>query len=59
MSCPDALGLTAAVNTLAVLLAERLTEEELEMAAALLTQLGDTLAVIAVRRGICGRQAQT
>ncbi|WP_455581714.1 DUF6774 domain-containing protein [Dysosmobacter sp.] len=50
----DPLALTTAVNTLAVSIANRLSEEELELAAAILTQLGDTLATISVQRSICG-----
>lgn len=50
----SALCLTTAVNTLASAMAGCLSEEELELAAAILTQLGDTLATISVRRGLCG-----
>lgn len=32
------------------------SEEELSLLAAALTQLGDTLATIAVQRGICGKK---
>lgn len=52
--CPDGLGLTTAVNTLAVLLANCLSEEETELAACLFTQLGDTLVTINTQRAICG-----
>lgn len=45
--------LTASVTALANALACKLTEEELSLLAAVLTQLGDTLATIAVQRGIC------
>ena len=45
--------LTASVTALANALASRLSEEELSLLAAVLTQLGDTLATIAVQRGIC------
>ena len=48
--CPDGLGLTTAVNTLAVIMAGCLSEEELELAAAVLSQLSDTLNTIAVQR---------
>ena len=50
----DPAALTTAVNTLAVALAARLEDEDLSLAAALLTQLGDTLATIAVQRSRCG-----
>ncbi|WP_295580396.1 DUF6774 domain-containing protein [uncultured Oscillibacter sp.] len=49
----DPLALTTAVNTLAVSLAGRLNDEDLALAAAVLTQLGDTLATIAVQRERC------
>ena len=41
--------LTASVTALTC----GLTEEQLGLLAAVLTQLGDTLATIAVQRGIC------
>lgn len=49
----DPLALTTAVNTLAVAIAGQLGDEELELAAAVLTQLGDTLATISVQRSLC------
>ena len=51
----DPLALTTAVNTLAVAIAERLNGEELDLAAAILVQLGDTLATISTQRAICSR----
>ena len=45
--------LTASVTALANALAYGLTEEDLGLLAAVLTQLGDTLTTIAVQRGIC------
>ena len=50
----DPLALTTAVNTLAVAIAAQLDDGDLALAAALLTQLGDTLATIAVQRERCG-----
>lgn len=50
----DPLALTTAVNTLAVSIASRLNDGDLALAAAVLTQLGDTLATIAVQRERCG-----
>ena len=44
------LALTTAVNTLAVSLAAQLTEEDLDLTAALLVQLGETLETISVQR---------
>ena len=49
----DPAALTTAVNTLAVAIASRLEDEDLSMAAAILTQLGDTLATIAAQRSRC------
>ena len=44
------MALTTAVNTLAVMLAAGLNDEELKLAAVLLNQLGDTLGTIAAQR---------
>ena len=49
----DPLALTTAVGTLAVAIAGQLSDEDLELAAVILTQLGDTLATIAVQRNRC------
>ena len=49
----DPLALTTAVNTRAVAIAGQLGDEDLELAAAVLTQLGDTLATISVQRSLC------
>ncbi len=49
----DPLALTTAVNTLAAAIAGRLDDGDLALAAAVLTQLGDTLATIAVQRDRC------
>ena len=46
----DSLALTTSVNTLAVTIAAQLNDADLGLMAAILTQLGDTLATIAVRR---------
>ena len=53
-SC-DPLALTTTVNSLAVAIAGRLNDEELALTAAVLVQLGDTLATIAAQREICSR----
>lgn len=55
--CPDGLGLTTAVNTLAVMLANCLNEEEVELAACLFTQLGDTLSTVITQRALCGNSS--
>ena len=47
----DPMALTTAVNTLAVMLAAGLNDEDLELAAVLLNQLGDTLGTFADQRG--------
>ena len=51
-SCELTVSVTAPANALA---AER-SQEELSLLAAVLTQLGDTLATIAVQRSICGKK---
>ena len=55
----DPAALTTADNTLAVAIAARLEDEDLSLTAALLTQLGDTLATIAVQRARCGGETQS
>lgn len=50
MPVMDAVELTALVNTVANLLSVNMCPKELALAAALFTQLGDTLAAIAVVR---------
>ena len=50
----DPLALTTAVNTLAVAIAGRLPDDrDLALAAAIFTQLGDTLETIAAQRERC------
>ena len=49
----DPLALTTVVGTLAVAIAGQLSDEDLELAAVILTQLGDTLATISVQRSLC------
>lgn len=46
-------SLAAAVTALAAVLAEGRSADELSLMAAVLTQLGDTLATMAVERSIC------
>ena len=45
--------LTATLTALANLLAANLNDKELSLLAAVLVQLGDTLATISVRRALC------
>jgi hypothetical protein len=49
--------LTAAITALANAIASRLTEDELTLLGAALTQLSDTLLTIATQRSICSRTA--
>lgn len=49
----NALELTAAITTLANAMANNLTIDELNLLAAVVTQLGDTLATIAAQKSIC------
>lgn len=49
--------LTTSVTAVANVLANSLPDDRLELAAALFTQLGDTLASIAVQRSICAQTA--
>lgn len=50
--------LTASITALANALACRLSEEELNLLGAALTQLGDTLVTIATQRSICNRSGK-
>ena len=53
VSLVDPLELTTLVNTLSVAIAREMNDDDLALVAALLTQVGDTLATIAVHRQIC------
>lgn len=55
----NACELTASVTAIANALACRLSEDELNLLGAALTQLGDTLVTIATQRSICcsGKQS--
>lgn len=55
----NACELTASVTAIANALAARLTEDELNLLGAALTQLGDTLVTIATQRSICCRGRQS
>ena len=50
----NACEFTASITALANALACRLTQEELSLLGAALTQLGDTLETIATQQSICG-----
>lgn len=49
----DPLALTMAVSALASSIAAQVSDEELGLIAAVLTQLGDTLGTIAAQRELC------
>lgn len=51
--CCDPLALTTAVNTAAAAIAAQLDDDSLPLAAAILMQMGDTLATIAAQRAKC------
>ena len=51
----NALELTGAVTALANAMACTMTMDEMALVASILVQLGDTLATIAAREGLCGR----
>ena len=51
----DPLALTTMVNSLAVAIAGKLSDEELDLTAAILVQLGDTLGTISTQRALCSR----
>ena len=53
--CELSVGVTALANAIAA----RLGETELNLLAAVLTQLGDTLATIAAQRALCSEQKNT
>ena len=55
MNACDPLALTTAINTLAVAIAAQLNDSDLELAAAIFNQLGETLGTIAVQRERCAR----
>ncbi|MDR1630954.1 MAG: hypothetical protein LBS36_12210 [Oscillospiraceae bacterium] len=55
----DPFELTLSVTALANALAGTMSDNELNLASAVLTQLGDTLATISVQRSIASRQPAT
>ena len=55
----DPCALTTLVTALANSIACRLSVSELSLLAAVLTQLGDTLATIATQRSICEESAES
>ena len=53
--CPNTLA--AGITAIAAAIAEGRNADEIALIGAALTQLGDTLATIAVQKNICGKQA--
>ena len=56
MNTRGALELTGAITALANAIACALTPDEAALLSSILVQLGDTLATIAAREGICGEK---
>lgn len=52
----NACELTASITAMANLLAEKLNAKETALLAAVLVQLGDTLATIAVQKDLCSAE---
>ena len=50
--------LTASITAIANAIACELTEDELNLLGAALTQLADTLFTIATQRSVCGRNSK-
>ncbi len=55
-SCLNALELTTTINALSVAVSECIDDDKLTLAAAIFTQIGDTLAVIALQRDILNKK---
>ena len=53
--CPNTLA--AGITAIAAAIAEGRNADEIALIGAALTQLGDTLATIAVQTNFCGKQA--
>ncbi len=52
----NALELTSSITALANAIACQISDDELDLLAAVFTQLGDTLATISVQRDICEKK---
>ena len=52
----NALELTSPITALANAIACQISDDELDLLAAVFTQLGDTLATISVQRDICEKK---
>ena len=55
----DPLAFTTAVNTLAVAIAQNLSEDELALLTAVLVQLSGSLTMIAVQRSLCQNEEKS
>ena len=53
--CELTAAITAAANTISC----KLNDDELNLLALILTQLGDTLATIAAKRSLCPKQKKS
>lgn len=53
--CELTVGVTALANSIAC----QLSDDALNLAAAIFSQLGDTLATISAQRSLCGNQTDT
>lgn len=53
--CELTFGVTSLANTIAC----RLSDEELDVVAAIFTQLGDTLETISAQRALCSAKTTT
>jgi len=53
----NTLQLTTLINTLANVIACNINSEELDLASAILSQLGDTLATISAHRELISKSA--
>ena len=58
MCCMSPCELVSLVTAVACSISQCCDEEEVEILAAVFTQLGDTLATINVQRGICNNTNQ-
>ncbi len=52
----NALELTSSITALANAIACQISDDKLDLLAAVFTQLGDTLATISVQRDICEKK---
>ena len=53
----DEFKLVSTISALATVISANLSIEELTLVASIFVQLGDTLATIAARKGLCGNKS--